>query len=77
MWDEAQLAFHKSLFPLFCRDLPRGVRALFFLRAGIVLFAALGAVGRVTVFECANLRYCPRARRSHGDPANMTRENVC
>lgn len=47
------------------------------LFAGIVLFLALVAVGRVTVFECANLCYCPRARRSHGDPTNMTQENVC
>ncbi|KAL1258473.1 hypothetical protein QQF64_011717 [Cirrhinus molitorella] len=38
------------------------------LFAGIVLFLALVAVGRVTVFECANLCYCPPARRSHGDP---------
>lgn len=35
MWDGAQLAFHKSLFPLFCRDLPRGARALFLCARGL------------------------------------------
>lgn len=49
----------------------------FFCASGDCPVCGSPAVGRVTVFECANLRYCPRARRSHGDPANMTRENVC
>lgn len=43
----------------------------------IALLLALVSVGRVTVFECANLCYCPKARRSHGDPTNVTQENVC